>query len=138
MPGGGVALLHASRRLDSLEGENFDQNIGIKIVKNACRVPTKTICQNAGFEGSIVVDKLLEANVANHGFNAANGEYCDMKKAGVIDPTKVTRVALVDASGVASLMITTEAMIVDEPKPEGATPAAGGMGGGMGGMGGMM
>jgi len=104
-------------------------------VRNACRIPTKTICQNAGFEGSIVVDKLMEAKDLNRGFNAANGEYVDMKATGIIDPTKVVRTALVDASGVASLMITTEAMIVDLPEPK---AAPGGDMGGMGGMGGMM
>jgi len=133
--GGGSALLYASKALDGLQGDNFDQNIGIGIVKKACKIPTKMICQNAGFEGSIIVDKLLEANDLNRGYNAATGEYVDMKKAGIIDPTKVVRTALVDASGVASLMITTEAMIVDTPEPKPA--AAGGMGG-MGGMGDMM
>lgn len=105
-------------------------------MKNACKIPTKTICQNAGFEGSIVVDKLAEAGDLNRGFNAATGEYVDMKACGIIDPTKVVRTALVDASGVASLMITTEAMIVDLPTPSGAGGAPDM--GGMGGMGGMM
>ena len=133
--GGGSALLYASKKLDTLEGANFDQNVGISIVKNACRIPTKTICQNAGFEGSIVVDKLTEGGDHDKGFNAATGEYVDMKASGIIDPTKVVRTALVDASGVASLMITTEAMIVDlpDPKPAGGAPDMGGMGG-MGGM----
>ena len=137
--GGGSALLYASKKLDSVEGDNFDQNVGIQIVRDACRIPTKTICQNAGFEGSIVVDKLIEGGNLDRGFNAANGEYVDMKSAGIIDPTKVVRTALVDASGVASLMITTEAMICDIPEPKPAGPGdAMGMGGGMGGMGGMM
>jgi len=133
--GGGSALLYASKKLDGLEGANFDQNIGIGIVRDACRIPTKTICQNAGFEGSIVVDKLLEGNDLGRGFDASKGEYVDMKAAGIIDPTKVVRTALVDASGVASLMITTEAMIIDAPdnKPAGGMPDMGGMGG-MGGM----
>ena len=132
--GGGSALLYASRALDAVEGTNFDQNQGIQIVRQACRIPTKTICQNAGFEGSIVVDKLLEQDDLLRGFNAANGEYVNMREAGIIDPTKVVRTALVDASGVASLMITTEAMIVDMPEPRGAggAPDMGGMGG-MGG-----
>merc|ERR1719225_881599 len=77
--GGGSALLYASKKLDTLQGENFDQNIGVGIVKNACRIPTKTICQNAGFEGSIVVDKLTEGNDLNKGFDASKGEYVDMK-----------------------------------------------------------
>ena len=137
--GGGTALLYASRALNNISGANFDQDIGIKIIKEACKIPTKTICQNSGFEGSIVVDKLLEANVPNHGFDAAKGEYCDMIKSGIIDPTNVVKTAITDASGVASLMITTEAMIVDV-KEEGAGGAPGGMPGmgGMGGMGGMM
>jgi acyl carrier protein len=103
--------------------------------KKACRIPCKTICQNAGFEGSIVVDKLVEGKDHTKGFDAAKGEYVNMKNAGIVDPTKVVRTALVDASGVASLMITTEAMIVSEPEEKKGGP--GGMGG-MGGMDGMM
>jgi len=133
VPGGGSALLYASKRLDDLKGENFDQDIGIKIVRQTCKIPCKTICQNAGFEGSIVVDKLLEENNRAKGFDASKGVYTDMLKTGIIDPTKVVRTALVDASGVASLMLTTDAMVVELPKEE---PAAGGRGG-MGGMGGM-
>lgn len=94
VPGGGVALLYASQALDKLEGDSFDQNIGIKIVKDACKVPCKTICQNSGFEGSVVVEKLVEANVKSHGFDARKGEYCDMVKKGIIDPTKVVRTAI--------------------------------------------
>ena len=78
VPGGGVALLYAQRALDSVKGANFDQDIGIKIVKEACKVPCKTICQNSGFEGSVVVDKLLEADVITHGFDANLGQYTDM------------------------------------------------------------
>lgn len=78
VPGGGVALLYAQRALDSVKGQNFDQDIGIKIVKEACKVPCKTICQNSGFEGSVVVDKLLEADVITHGFDANLGQYTDM------------------------------------------------------------
>merc|ERR1711990_378543 len=135
VPGGGTALLYASQALNSVKGANFDQDIGVKIVREACKIPCKTICSNSGFEGSIVVDKLLEANVPSHGFDAAKGEYCDMTKKGIIDPTKVVRTAITDSCGVASLMITTEAMIV-EVKEEG--PAGMPPGGGMGGMGGMM
>ena len=136
--GGGSALLYASKRLDNLKGANFDQNVGIYIIRNACKIPTKTVFSNAGFEGSIVVDKLLEKHDKTYGFNASNGEYTDMIKSGIIDPAKVVRSALIDASGVASLMITTEAMVVDIPEP--AAGGAGGVGGmcGMGGMGGMM
>ena len=124
--------------MENLKGDNFDQNIGISIVKEACRIPTKTICSNAGFEGSIVVDKLLNQNDKDYGFDAREGEYVDMVKQGVIDPTKVVRTALIDASGVASLMITTEAMIVNDPEDEGKGGPGGMPGGGMGGMGGMM
>jgi TCP-1/cpn60 chaperonin family len=91
------------------------KNVGINIIREACKIPTKTICANAGFEGSIVVDKLIEANTPSKGFNAAKGEYVNMIETGIIDPVKVVRTALVDASGVASLMITTEAMIVELP-----------------------
>ena len=118
VPGGGAALLYASKKLDELKGTNFDQDVGIKIIKQACRIPCKTICSNAGYEGSIVVDKLLEEGNSAKGFDAAKGIYVDMFKEGIIDPTKVVRTALVDASGVASLMLTTDAMIVDAPKKE--------------------
>jgi len=136
VPGGGSALLYASKKLDSIKTDNFDQDVGVKIIKAACKIPCKTICHNAGFEGSIVVDKLLEEGNRTKGFDAAKGVYVDMLQAGIIDPTKVVRTALVDASGVASLMLTTDAMVVDLPKDEkaGGAPAMGGMGG-MGGMG---
>lgn len=78
VPGGGAALLYASRKLNDLHGENFDQDVGIKIVKEACKIPTKTICSNSGFEGAIVVEKLMEGAHPNHGFDASKGEYCDM------------------------------------------------------------
>jgi len=133
--GGGAALLYASLRLDKIKGENFDQDIGIGIVRKACRIPCHQICTNAGVEGSIVVEKLLSGKDETRGFDAAKGEYVVMKDAGIVDPTKVVRTALVDASGVASLMITTEAMIVSEPEEN--KGGAGAMGG-MGGMGGMM
>jgi len=135
--GGGSAILYASKKLDALKGENFDQNVGIGIVKEACKIPTKTVCSNAGFEGSIVVDKLMDKDSQTWGFNAANGEYCEMIECGIIDPVKVVKTALVDSSGVASLMITTEAMVVDLPEEKPAGGAPGGMGG-MGGMPGMM
>ncbi len=114
--GGGSALLYASKKLANLKGANFDQNVGISIIREACKIPTKTVCANAGFEGSIVADKLLEANDFKRGFNAANGEYVNMIETGVIDPVKVVRTALIDASGVASSMITVEAMIVEHPE----------------------
>merc|ERR1719273_3095557 len=82
--GGGAALLYASRKLDSIDTDNFDQNVGIKIVREACKIPTKAICMNAGFEGSIVVDKLLEAGNEKNGYDASKGEYVDMKQAGIV------------------------------------------------------
>ena len=134
--GGGVALLTASKSLTGEEGDNFDQNIGVKIVKEACKIPAKSIANNAGNEGSVIVDKILAQEDSSFGFNAATGTYTDLQKEGVIDPTKVVRTALIDSSGVASLMITTEAMVVDVPDESKAAPdmsAMGGMGGGMGG-----
>jgi chaperonin GroEL len=111
--GGGAALLYASKRLDNIKGANFDQNVGIDIIRKACKIPTKTICANAGFEGSVVADKLLEQTDFERGFNAATGEYVNMIETGIIDPVKVVRTALIDAAGVASSMITVEAMIVE-------------------------
>ena len=135
IPGGGVALLRASQRLAELKVENFDQKIGVDIVKNAIQMPCKTISENAGVDGAVVVQNILAVDVYSHGFNAQTGEYVDMIKAGIVDPTKVIRTALADASSVASLMTTTECVIVDMPKEEKAA-ASGGMGG-MGDMGGM-
>lgn len=136
--GGGTALLYASKSLESVKGENFDQNIGIRIVQKACKQPAVTIANNAGYEGSVIVERILEQSDNKKGFDAAVGETTDLIARGVIDPTKVVRTALVDASGVASLMITTEAMVVEVPEPPaaGGAPPAGGMPG-MGGMGGM-
>jgi chaperonin GroEL len=133
--GGGVALLRAKKAVDALHSDNPDTQAGIKIVSKALEAPIRQIVENAGVEGSIVVGKLLE-KTGNYGFNAQTEEYVDMVAAGIIDPTKVVRVALQDAASVASLLITTEAMIAEKPK----APAGGGMpGGGMGGggMGGM-
>jgi len=136
VPGGGTALLNASKALLNLDLQNFDQNIGVKIVRVACRLPTKTIAENAGVEGDVVVGKVLEGTDPNFGYNAQTGVYEDLVKAGIIDPHKVVRTALVDAASVAGLMTTTEAMIVDEKVEKSAAPAMGG--GGMGGMGGGM
>ncbi len=138
VPGGGVALLRAKKALESVTSKNPDVQAGINIVSRALEAPIRQIVENAGVEGSIVVGKLLEKS-GNYGFDAQNEEYCDMVAAGIIDPTKVVRVALQDAASVASILITTEAMIAERPKdkaPGGGMP--GGMGGGgMGGMGGM-
>jgi chaperonin GroEL len=138
VPGGGVALLRAKKALESVTSKNPDVQAGINIVSKALEAPIRQIVENAGVEGSIVVGKLLEKS-GNFGFDAQNEEYCDMVAAGIIDPTKVVRVALQDAASVASILITTEAMIAERPKDKasgGGMP--GGMGGGgMGGMGGM-
>ncbi len=133
--GGGVALLRAKKAVDALHSDNSDTMAGIKIVSKALEAPLRQIVENAGVEGSIVVGKLLEKS-GNYGFNAQTEEYVDMVAAGIIDPTKVVRVALQDAASVASLLITTEAMIAEKPKNAApAMPGGGGMGGG--GMGGM-
>jgi chaperonin GroEL len=131
--GGGVALLRASANLKA-KGENPDQQAGVSIVRRALQEPLRQIAQNAGAEGSVVVGKILENSSANFGYDAQTGEYGDMIAMGIIDPVKVVRTALEDAASVASLLITTEAMIADMPKE--AAPAMPG-GGGMGGMGGM-
>ncbi len=136
--GGGVTLFYAARALESLKSANEDQKAGINIVKKALQAPVRQIAENAGMDGAIVVGKLTDSKDKNFGFNAQDMTYVDMIKAGIIDPTKVVRTALQDAASVASLIITTEAFIIDEPadKDESAMPR-GGMGGGMGGMGGM-
>jgi len=135
VPGGGVALLRAKKAVDALHSDNADIMAGIKIVSKALEAPIRQIVENAGVEGSIVVGKLLEKS-GNYGFNAQTEEYVDMVAAGIIDPTKVVRVALQDAASVAALLITTEAMIAEKPKNAApAMPGGGGMGGG--GMGGM-
>jgi len=133
VPGGGVALLRASASI-SVKGGNSDQQAGVNLVKRALQEPVRQIANNAGDEGSVVVGKILENSNANFGYNAQTGEYGDMVAMGVVDPVKVVRTALQDAASVASLLITTEAMIAEVPKD--APPAMPG-GGGMGGMGGM-
>ena len=139
VPGGGTALLRASKVLDGLKPENDDQRVGIDIVRKALQAPVRQIAENAGVEGSIVVGKLLDMKDANFGYNAATDKYEDLVKAGVIDPVKVVRTALQDAASVAGLLITTEAMVAEKPAEAGAggMPAMPDMGG-MGGMGGMM
>ena len=133
--GGGVALLYATSSLDSLKPLNDDQRVGIDIIRRALQAPVRQISMNAGVDGSIVVGKLLESKDTNYGFNAQAGEYCDMVKSGIIDPTKVVRTAIQDAASVAGLLITTEAMVAE--KPEKNAPAMPGGMGDMGGMGGM-
>ncbi|XP_059317799.1 chaperonin CPN60-2, mitochondrial-like [Lycium ferocissimum] len=129
VPGGGVALLYASKELETLPTANFDQKIGVQIIQNALKTPVHTIASNAGVEGSVVVGKLLEQDNLDLGYDAAKGEYVDMVKSGIIDPLKVIRTALVDAASVSSLLTTTEAVIVELPKDEKASPAM--PGGGM-------
>ncbi|XP_021806999.1 chaperonin CPN60-2, mitochondrial [Prunus avium] len=130
LPGGGVALLYASKELEKLPTANFDQKIGVQIIQNALKAPVHTIASNAGVEGAVVVGKLLEQDNPDLGYDAAKGEYVDMVKSGIIDPLKVIRTALVDAASVSSLLTTTEAVVVELPSDK-ETPA---MGGGMGGM----
>jgi chaperonin GroEL len=132
VPGGGVALLYATRALANLTPENDDQKVGIEIVRRALQAPVRQIAENAGVDGSIVVGKLTDQKNVNWGFDAQRGEYCDLVKAGIIDPTKVVRTALQDAASVASLLITTEAMVAERPKKETPMPAP--HGGGMGDM----
>jgi chaperonin GroEL len=133
VPGGGVAILRARATLDTLKGENTDQDAGVKIVLRAIEAPLRQIVANAGDEPSVVVNRVLEGK-GNFGFNAASGEYGDMLEMGVLDPAKVTRTALQHAASVASLMLTTDCMIAELPEDK---AAGGAMGGGMGGMGGM-
>ncbi|WP_137389396.1 chaperonin GroEL [Rhodoligotrophos defluvii] len=130
LPGGGVALLRARKALENLKPENPDQKAGVDIVRRAIEFPARQIIQNAGDDGSLVIGKLLEKNDYNWGFNAATGQYEDLVKAGVIDPVKVVRTALQDAASVASLIVTTEALVAEKPKKEKAPamPGAGGMG----------
>ncbi|GGO91531.1 chaperonin GroEL [Stakelama pacifica] len=122
LPGGGVPLLRALKALDGLKAANDDQQSGIDIVRRALRAPARQIAENAGEDGAWIVGKLLEAEDYNWGFNAATGEYQDLVQAGVIDPAKVVRTALQDAASVASLLITTEALVAEVPKEEKAAP----------------
>ena len=133
--GGGVALVRAAKVLETLKGANDDQTIGINILRRAISEPLRQIVKNAGAEPSVVLNKVLEGKGA-FGYNAADGTYGDMLEMGILDPAKVTRLALQNAASVAGLLLTTEAMIAELPKKDEA-PAMGGGGGGMGGMGGM-
>ena len=121
-----------------MKGDNDDQTVGIDIIRRALQAPIRQIASNAGHEGSVIVGKLLEQKSSNYGFDAQKGEFCDLVKAGIIDPTKVVRIALQDAASVCSLLITTEAIITDIPdddKPAGGAGMSGDPMGGMGGMG---
>ena len=137
VPGGGIALIRASRVLKDLKLHG-DQQIGVNIVKRALEEPMRQIALNGGHEGAVVVGRVRESKDDNWGLNADTGDYGDMVKAGVIDPAKVTRLALQNAASIAGLMLTTEALVADikEDDRKGAAGAGGGMpgGGGMGGM----
>ena len=134
LPGGGVALLRAALAIGKLKPANEDQKIGIEIVKKALTTPARQIIENAGDDSAVIVGKLAESKDYTAGYNAQTGEYVDMMKAGIIDPTKVVRTAIQDAASIAGLLITTEAMIAEAPKKDAGAPMGGG---GMGGMGGM-
>jgi len=133
VPGGGVALVRAISSLDSLKGENDDQTVGITITKRALEAPLRQIVTNGGGEASVVLNEVKQGK-GNFGYNAGTEVYGDMLEMGILDPTKVTRVALQHAASISGLMITTEAMITDAPQSGPAMPDMGGMGGGMGGM----
>ena len=134
LPGGGVALLYAAKALAKIEPENDDQRVGIDIVRRALQGPVRQIAENAGVEGSVVVGKLTEKVDQNKGYDAQTHEYVDMFKSGIIDPTKVVRIALQDAGSIGGLLVTTEAMVAEKPEKKDAAPAMPDMGG-MGGMG---
>ena len=132
--GGGTALIYATKALAEVKGANQDQNVGIDIIRKALQAPIRQIAENAGVDGAVVAGKLLESKDCNFGYNAQSGEYTDMIKAGIVDPTMVVRTALQDAASVGGLLITTEAMVTEAPEDkchchDGA--AGGGMPGGM-------
>src|SRR6187549_3601452 len=135
VPGGGVALLRATESLKRVKTQNDDQKTGVDIVRKALSTPARQIALNAGEDGSIIVGKILEKDQYGYGFDAQSGEYVDLMKKGIIDPTKVVRAALQNAASIAGLLITTEAMVAERPKKDSGSPAM--PGGGMGGMGGM-
>ncbi len=135
VPGGGVALLRASEHLKGLRTKNDDQKTGVEIVRKALSYPARQIAINAGEDGSVIVGKILEKDQYSYGFDSQTGEYVNLISKGIIDPTKVVRVAIQNAASVAALLITTEAMVAEVPKKN--TGAGMPPGGGMGGMGGM-
>ena len=137
VPGGGVALLYAAKILDNLNPKNNEQKVGLNIVKKAIERPVRQIAENAGVDCSVIVGKLLEQDNLNYGYNAATGNFTDLVKDGIIDPTKVVRSAIQDAASVAGLLITAEAVIADIPDEKSDAPQMPPMGGDMGGMGGM-
>ncbi len=132
MPGGGVALLRARAKLADFRVENVEEQIGVDILLRSLEEPIRQIANNAGKEGSIVVERVKESKETNFGYNAQTDTYEDLVEAGVIDPTKVTRTALQNAASIASLLLTTECVVVEEPEEE--KGGGGGMPGGMEGM----
>jgi chaperonin GroEL len=134
VPGGGVALLRATEALKKLRTHNDDQKTGVEIVRKALSAPARQIAINSGEDGSVIVGKVLEKDQYSYGFDAQSGEYVNMVSKGIIDPTKVVRVAIQNAASVAGLLITTEAMVAELPQKNAPAMPAGG-GGGMGGMG---
>jgi chaperonin GroEL len=137
VPGGGVALLRAIKSLDRVKPDNDDQRVGVDIVRRSLQAPARQIAHNAGADGSVIVGKILENAEYNYGFDAQTGNYVDMVKKGIIDPTKVLRCALQNGASVAGLLITTEAMVAERPEKKSPAGPPGGDMGGMGGMGGM-
>jgi chaperonin GroEL len=131
--GGGVALIRAIKAIEKLDLGNQDQNTGVQIIRQAIESPLRTIVENAGEEASVIVNAVKEGK-EDYGYNAGTGEYVNMFKAGIIDPTKVTRLALENAASIAGLLLTTEAVVADQPEPEAPAMPGGGMPGGMGGM----
>jgi chaperonin GroEL len=126
---GGVTLLYASKKLGRLNPENADQKVGIDIVRRALQAPARQIFENAGVDSSIIVGKLLDKGDAHHGFDAQTGTYVDMVKAGIIDPTKVVRLALQGAASIAGLLVTTEVMVAEKPQKSAPAMPGGGMDG---------
>ena len=131
LPGGGVALLYGGRALERVKAGNDDQKVGVEIVRKALTAPARQIADNAGEDGAVILGKLQESKNLNWGFDAQSGDYVDMIKAGIVDPTKVVRLALQGAASVAGLLITTEAMIADKPEKKPGPSLPGGGGGGM-------
>jgi chaperonin GroEL len=138
VPGGGVALLRALKALEHLKFADADEAIGAEIIKRAVEEPVRQLAINGGYEGSVIVQEIMKKK-GNEGFDVAKGEYTDMVKSGIIDPTKVARTALQNASSIAGLLLTTECLVTEVPEKEKPMmpPGGGGMGG-MGGMDGMM
>jgi chaperonin GroEL len=127
--GGGAALLYATRALDKLKTDNQDQKVGINIIRKALSTPLCQIVENAGFDGGVIAAKMLEQDNDNYGFDAQADVFTDMVAAGIVDPTKVVRIALQDAASIAGLLVTTEAMVAEKPQPPAAAPHMPDMGG---------